>query len=248
MSPAISLENIRLRYGRVEVLAGLSLQIDAGENVVLVGPSGSGKSTLLRVILGLEAPDGGAVRLGDETVTQGRRRILAPPERRGLAVVFQDLALWPHLTVEAHLAFCLAVRKIPLDVSVGRIRTMLERVGLSDKAGRFPGELSGGERQRVAIARALVHEPRAVLLDEPLANLDVVLRADLIGLLRALFVEREMTALYVTHESREAAAFDARIAVLEGGRIVADGQASELAAAPPTPFVRALLAESTRGP
>ena len=169
-----------------------------------------------------------------------------PPERRGLAVVFQDLALWPHLTVEAHLTFCLAVRKIPRDVRVGRVRTMLERVGLDDKAGRFPGELSGGERQRVAIARALVHEPRAVLFDEPLVNLDIVLRADLIALLRALFAERETTALYVTHESREAAAFDARIAVLEGGRIVADGLPAELAATPPTPFVRALFAESSR--
>ncbi len=247
MSPTISLENIRLRYGRLDVLAGLSIHIDAGENVVLVGPSGSGKSTLLRVILGLEAPDGGTVRLGDETVTEGRR-ILVPPERRGLAVVFQDLALWPHLTVEAHLAFCLAVRKIPREVRVGRIRTMLERVGLGDKAGRFPGELYGGERQRVAIARALVHQPRAVLFDEPLTNLDVVLRADLVPLLRTLFAERETTALYVTHESREAVAFDARIAVLEGGRLVADGLPSDLAANPPTPFVRTFFAELAPGP
>ena len=247
MSPTISLENIRLRYGRLEVLAGLSIHIDAGENVVLVGPSGSGKSTLLRVILGLEAPDGGTVRLGDETVTEGRR-ILVPPQRRGLAVVFQDLALWPHLTVEAHLAFGFDVRKIPREVRVEHIRTMLERVGLGDKAGRFPGELSGGERQRVAIARALVHQPRAVLFDEPLTNLDVVLRADLIALLRTLFAERETTALYVTHESREAVAFDARIAVLEGGRLVADGLPSDLAAKPPTPFVRAFFAESAPRP
>ena len=242
MSPTISLENIRLRYGRLDVLAGLSLHIDPGETVVLVGPSGSGKSTALRVILGLEAPEGGTVRLGDETVTEGRR-ILVPPERRGLAIVFQDLALWPHLTVEAQLAFGFDVRKIPREVRVERIRTMLERVGLGDKAGRFPGELSGGERQRVAIARALVHQPRAVLFDEPLTNLDVVLRADLIALLRTLFAERETTALYVTHDSREAVAFDARIAVLEEGRIVADGLPFELAANPPTPFVRALFAE-----
>ncbi len=124
MSPTISLENIRLRYGRLDVLAGLSLHIDPGETVVLVGPSGSGKSTALRVILGLVAPDGGTVRLGDETVTEGGR-ILVPPERRGLAVVFQDLALWPHLTVEAHLAFGFDVSKIPREVRVERIRTML---------------------------------------------------------------------------------------------------------------------------
>ncbi len=243
MSPAISLENIRLRRGHLEVLAGLSLHIDAGETVVLVGPSGSGKSTALRVILGLVAPDVGTVHLVGETVTHGRR-ILVPPERRGLAVVFQDLALWPHLTVEAHLDFGLDARKIPREERVERVRTMLERVGLGDKAGRFPGELSGGERQRVAIARALVHQPRAVLLDEPLSNLDVVLRADLIALLRTLFAEGETTALYVTHESREAVAFDARIAVLEGGRIVADGLPAELAATRPTPFVRALFVES----
>ncbi len=125
---------------------------------------------------------------------------------------------------------------------------MLQRVGLGDKAGRFPGELSGGERQRVAIARALVHQPRAVLFDEPLANLDMVLRADLIALLRTLFAEKETTALYVTHESREALAFDARIAVLEEGRLVADGLPSDLAANPPTPFVRAFFAELAPGP
>ena len=246
MSPAISLENIQLRHGRLDVLAGLSLHIDPGETIVLVGPSGSGKSTALRVILGLVAPDGGTVRLGDEIVTEGRR-ILVPPERRGLAVVFQDLALWPHLTVEAHLGFGLDVHKIPPEVRVERIRTMLERVGLGEKAGRFPSELSGGERQRVAMARALVHQPRAVLFDEPLTNLDVELRADLVPLLRTLFAERQTTALYVTHESREAVAFDARIAVLEGGRIVADGLPAELAVTPSTPFVRALFAESTPG-
>ncbi|MBW2422236.1 MAG: ABC transporter ATP-binding protein [Deltaproteobacteria bacterium] len=243
MSLAISLQNIRMGYGHLEVLAGLSLHISAGETLVLVGPSGSGKSTALRVILGLVAPDGGVVRVGDETVTEGRR-ILVPPERRGLAVVFQDLALWPHLTVEAHLDFGLRARKIPREVRVQSIRTMLERVGLGDKTGRFPGELSGGEQQRVAIARALVHQPRAILLDEPLTNLDVVLRADLVALLRTLVAEKETTALYVTHEIREAVAFNTRIAVLEEGRIVADGPPGELASRPPTPFVRALFADS----
>jgi iron(III) transport system ATP-binding protein len=242
MTPAISLEDTWLRRGTADVLAGFSLRLAAGETVALLGPSGSGKTTALRIALGLLAPDRGFVRIGDEIVSEGRR-VLVPPERRGLAVVFQDLALWPHFTVAQNLAFGLDTRKTPRSARDSRILAMLERVGLANEASRYPGELSGGERQRVAIARALVVEPRAVLLDEPLANVDVVLRSELLALFRSLFMERLTTAVYVTHEIRDAIALGVRIAVLEQGRVIAQGTAEELADAPPTRFVRALFAE-----
>ncbi len=242
MTAAIALEDIVVRYDRVDVLRGVSLQIATGEIVALVGPSGSGKSTALRVILGFIAPREGIVRLDSQMASEPGRIIVAP-EDRGLAVVFQDLALWPHMTVEDNLGFGLESRRAPRAERRERIHNMLDRVGLADKAARHPGQLSGGERQRVAIARALVLQPRAVLFDEPLTNLDVLLRRDLFSLLRSLLKETGAAALYVTHEIREALALGARIAVLEQGRIVADGLAHELADAPPTPFVQALLSD-----
>ena len=246
MTEAIALEDVRFRRADLDVLTGLSLRIDVGEIVVLVGPSGSGKTTVLRVILGLLAPHHGVVRLAGEVVSESGRAVV-PPERRDLAVVFQDLALWPHLTVQQNLGFGLEMRRTSRSERENQIRAMLQRVGLADKARRLPGQLSGGEQQRVAIARALVLRPRAVLLDEPLTNLDVVLRAELLGLLRVLLVESGVTALYVTHDVREAVALRARMVVLENGRIVADGAPGALAQKPATPFVSALFAEGTFG-
>jgi iron(III) transport system ATP-binding protein len=243
MTAAIELENVWARPDRADVLTGLSLRIEPGETVALIGPSGGGKTTVLRVILGLLAAERGTVRLNGELVSDNRR-ILVPPERRGLAVVFQDLALWPHLTVEQNLTFGLEAARVPRAVRKQRAANMLERVGLSGKAHRLPGQLSGGEQQRVAIARALVLEPGAVLLDEPLTNLDVVLRAELITLLRSLLAETGATALYVTHQVREAVLLGARIMILEQGRIIAQGRAEQLAEVPPSPFVRALFADS----
>jgi len=164
-----------------------------------------------------------------------------PPEERGLAVVFQDLALWPHLTVRGNLGFGLAARRVPHREREGRIGGILERLGIADKADRYPGGLSGGERQRVAIARALVLEPRAILLDEPLSNLDVTLKRELLALFRELFREEGSTALYVTHDLREAASLGDRIAVMASGRIAQVGTFDELCASPANPFVRSLI-------
>lgn len=245
MNEILALENVSFRRGPVNVLADVTLCIDRGETVALIGPSGSGKSTVLRILLGLLAPEGGKVRIDGEIVSQDGR-ILVPPDRRGLGVVFQDLALWPHLTVHENLAFGLEARGTSRQRRDDAIGEMLQRVGLADKRQRYPGQLSGGEQQRVAIARALVLQPRAVLLDEPLTNLDVLLRSGLLGLLRSLLSETGMTALYVTHDVREALALEARLVVLEGGRIAADGKADDLARAPATPFIRALFAEGGR--
>jgi len=240
MNPAISLEGIHFHYHGKAVLSDLHLSVEDGQVLALLGPSGCGKTTVLRLILGLVAPARGIVRLGDVVASVGSRLRVAP-EERGLAVVFQDLALWPHLTIRGNLSFGLAARGVSRREAAPRIAAILERLGLADKADRYPGELSGGERQRVAIARALVLEPRAVLLDEPLSNLDVTLKRELLSLFRALFQERRSTAIFVTHDLREAASIGDRIAVMESGRIAHAGMLSELRKNPGGAFVRDLM-------
>ena len=240
MSARLALCDVHVRISSDDILAGVSLSLAAGEILALLGPSGSGKTTLVRVALGLVAPDRGSVLLDGERAS-GDGRILVAPEARGLAVVFQDLALWPHLTVEGNLRFGLRARGVPREESRARIAAILERVGLRALGRRHPGELSGGERQRVAIARALVLEPRAVLMDEPLANLDVTLKRELGDLFRDLLAERGTAALYVTHDPREALGLTRQWAILERGRIVQQGGIAELRARPGSAFVRALL-------
>jgi iron(III) transport system ATP-binding protein len=240
VSSAIAIEGIRLRYAGRLVIDGLSLTIEPGEVVSLLGPSGSGKTSVLRVILGFATPETGIVRLFGEVASR-EGRLLVLPEDRGLAVVFQDLALWPHLSVAGNLAFGLESKGVPRPKRDARIRAILERVGLGGKEHSHPGQLSGGERQRVAIARALVLEPRAVLLDEPLSNLDVALKRELLSVFRDLLKERRTTALYVTHDLREALALGDRIAVMEQGRVVQEGTLDSLRARPASSFVRGLL-------
>jgi iron(III) transport system ATP-binding protein len=240
---AVAFEGVSLLRGGRSVLADVSLVAGEGEVVAVLGPSGSGKTSLLRTGLGLVAPSSGTVRVGDRVASQDGR-VLVPPEERHLSVVFQDLALWPHLTVEGNLGFGLVARRVAKKAARSRTAAMLERVGLGGSGRRFPGELSGGERQRVAIARALVLEPEAVLLDEPLSNVDVDLRQELLTLFRTLFRERQASVLYVTHDLREAEAIADRIAVLEGGRLVQHGTAADLRRQAATPFVEALVADA----
>jgi ABC-type sugar transport system ATPase subunit len=242
MNPAISLENVQFHYDGKRVLADFHLSVENGQVLALLGPSGCGKTTVLRLVLGLAVPAAGIVRLGGTIVSEGRR-LRVPPEERGLSVVFQDLALWPHLTVRGNLDFGLAARGVPLPERESRITAILERLALADKASRYPGELSGGERQRVAIARALVLDPQAVLLDEPLSNLDVALKRGFLSLFRNLFQERHCTAIYVTHDLREAASLGDQIAVMESGRITQVGTFSELREQPASAFVKGLVGD-----
>jgi iron(III) transport system ATP-binding protein len=240
VSAALALEGVTLAYRGQTVLEAVDLHVASGEVLALLGPSASGKTSVLRVLLGFAVPRAGTVRVGEQVVSRDGG-VLVAPEDRGLAVVFQDLALWPHLAVEGNLAFGLAARGVPARARADRIATILGRVGLVGAQRRYPGELSGGQRQRVAIARALVIEPRAVLLDEPLANVDVDLRRELLDLLRELFRETGTTAIHVTHDLREASALAQRFAVIEGGRIVQQGRLEDLRRGPATRFVRALL-------
>ena len=240
MTTAITLEKVGLIYADRPILQDVSLSLQEGEVLSLLGPSGSGKTSVLRIVLGFVPPSRGSVRVAGR-VASADGRILTPPEERNLAVVFQDLALWPHLSVSGQLAFVLESRGVPRLERAVRIEAMLNRVGLAGKERSYPGELSGGEKQRVAIARALVLEPRAVLLDEPLSNVDVDLKRELLKFFRELLRERGTTALYVTHDLREAAALGDRIAVMDGGRIVQDGTLDELRTRPANDFVRALV-------
>ncbi len=239
-SAAFALDGAVVRLGGRPALRGVDLAVRPGETLPLLGPSGSGKSTLVRAILGLVALDAGRVLLRGRVATEGRRLRL-PPEARGLGVVFQDLALWPHLTVAGHLRFVLRARGLPRSEEADRIAATLAQVGIADLAGRRPGELSGGERQRVALARALVADPDIVLFDEPTASLDVHLRGEVLALVAELLGRRGAAALWVTHDPREALILGERIAVMEAGRIVQQGAAAELRADPATPFVRAAL-------
>jgi iron(III) transport system ATP-binding protein len=240
MTQVISLEGVWLKLGAAPVLSGLSLALEPGEVLALLGPSGAGKTTVVRLILGFIAPERGSVRLNG-AVASADGRILRLPEERNLAVVLQELALWPHLTVAGNLGFGLEARGVPRAVREARIADMTRRVGLAGKEDRRPAQLSGGERQRVAIARALVLDPQAVLFDEPLTNLDVSLRRELLALVRGLLEERGVPALYVTHEPREAVCVGDRIAVMGDGRVVQTGTVDALRANPVNEFVGRLL-------
>lgn len=217
----------RFADGRA-ILRDASLHAPAGKVTALLGASGAGKSTLLRVLAGLDAPDEGEVRLGEETLSRPGR--VTPPEARGIGLVFQDYALFPHLTAAQNVAFGLSRR--PAAERATRAHAGLARVGLDHRAGAFPHELSGGEQQRVALARALAPEPAAVLLDEPFSSLDPGLRAEVRDATFAALKAAGVTALLVTHDAQEALDVADWLAVMDGGTVVQEGAAEALYARP----------------
>ncbi|MBI3202841.1 MAG: ABC transporter ATP-binding protein [Myxococcales bacterium] len=238
MTAIVELEGVTLVANGQRIVDDISLAVESGEVVALAGPSGSGKTSILRMVLGLVAPTRGVVRLRGKEVSRDGR-VLVPPEERGLAMVFQDLALWPHLSVLGNVAFALETRGVPKRDRDLRVSVALERVGLAGFDRRAPATLSGGERQRVAIARALVAASDLMLFDEALASLDLAIEEELLALLDGILREQASAALYVSHEPREARRLARRIAVLERGRLVQLGTPSELLAQPRTSFVRA---------
>ncbi|MCP4198166.1 MAG: ABC transporter ATP-binding protein [Proteobacteria bacterium] len=240
MKTVLSLVDVTFEHKNDKLFDGLTFKIKSGEIVSLLGPSGSGKSTMIRLFLGFAAPNKGDVNVGGRIVSSNGR-VLVPPEERNLAVVFQDLALWPHLSVQGNLDFGLKAKRIEKPEREQQIFEMLARLGLQGKAHRYPDQLSGGEKQRVAIARALSLDPSAILLDEPLSNLDAALKRELMTVFRELFKEHDVTALYVTHDLREAAALGDRIVVIESGRLVQEGTLADLRRTQATAFVKDLL-------
>jgi ABC-type Fe3+/spermidine/putrescine transport system ATPase subunit len=215
----IELRAVSKAYNGRSVIDGLSVSVERGERVAVVGPSGCGKTTLLRLVAGLEIPTAGAISI-DAALVSDRGRNLVEPEQRRIGMVFQDLALWPNMTVYQHLDFALRYgrRNKPTDRPV-RIREALQMVRMADRAGAKPEELSGGEQQRVALARALVANPAIVLMDEPLSSLDPVLNLHLRQEILRLHAELGFTLVYVTHSQEEAGHVGSRVLVLRQGKI-----------------------------
>ncbi len=203
----------------------------------VVGPSGSGKSTLLRLVAGLAPPDAGTIRLGERTLDDVEGGARLPSGRRNISVVFQEYALFPHLSVERNVAYGLEARRVRRAERRNRVGSTLERLGLANLANERPAQLSGGQRQRVALARALVLEPSALLLDEPLAALDVQTRTSVRGELRSVLADLAIPTVLVTHDYADALVFRERIVILVDGRVVQDGSHADLLAHPHTRFV-----------
>ena len=229
-------EDLHLRLGDNEVLKGVNLTVSPSQVAALLGPSGSGKTTLLRAIAGLETPHKGAIRIGNNVLFDAARGIDLPAEKRGLGLVFQSYALWPHRTVFDNVAYGLRLRGTASDVIKRRVESALAQIGLAHLAARYPHQLSGGQQQRVAIARALVYAPPLILLDEPLSNLDAKLREEARAWLRTLIVTLGLSAICVTHDQVEAMAIADRITLLNGGIIEQEGTPTALYNDPRTLF------------
>jgi iron(III) transport system ATP-binding protein len=241
---SVTLTDVSLVYPNGTIgLAGIDLAIADGEFVALVGPSGSGKTTLLRAIAGFLSPTSGSIHLDDTLVAS--RSVLIAPEKRGLGMVFQQHAVWPHWSVEQNIAYPLVLAKVPRAERAARVAEVMELVGLTGFGKRNPATLSGGQRQRVALARAIVGRPRVLLLDEALSALDEPLRDSLRLELQSLTRSIGLTVVHVTHDREEALALADRIVVLDGGRIQQVGSPVELVTRPVTAEVARFLSDAT---
>jgi iron(III) transport system ATP-binding protein len=237
---AVRLEALTKRYGEnVAAVRDLTLEVRHGELLSLLGPSGCGKTTTLRLIAGFLAPDAGEIWLGDRRLSSPGQAV--PPERRGMSMLFQSYAVWPHKTVAENVTYGLKFRGVPRAEWPRRLREALALVRLDGFAERYPGELSGGQQQRVALARALVVEPTILLLDEPLSNLDAHLREEMRFEIRQLHEASHITTVYVTHDQAEAMVTSDRIAVMNAGRVEQVGTPAEVYERPATAFVAAFI-------
>jgi len=239
-------KDVALRLGDNEILKGVSVAVPAGEVVALLGPSGSGKTTLLRAIAGLETPHSGSIAIGDRVFFDAARGVELPAEERGLGLVFQSYALWPHRTVFDNVAYGLKLRGVSAAEIKTRVEKTLSQIGLGHLGARYPHQLSGGQQQRVAIARALVYEPPVILLDEPLSNLDAKLREEARAWLRTLIVTLGLSAIHVTHDQVEAMAIADRIVLLDAGIIAQEGPPTALYNEPATLFAAEFMGSNDR--
>jgi len=237
-APAVRFSDVEKRFGAVRAVDGVSLSVPRGRITALLGPSGCGKTTLLRLIAGFEAPDAGAIELDGRPVAG--TDVYVPPEVRRVGMVFQDYALFPHLTVRANIAFGLPRKARTAE----RLESLLGLVGLSAHGDRYPHELSGGEQQRVALARTLAPNPRVVLLDEPFSNLDASLRREVRGEVKSILKKLGSTVVLVTHDQEEAFELGDRVAVLDRGRLAQAGSPFEVYEQPRTPFVARFLGKA----
>ncbi len=233
--PALRIQGIRKSYGQVVAVAGIDLVVDEGEFFTLLGPSGSGKTTLLRLIAGFERPDAGRIELGGRDVTG------LPPYARDTNTVFQDYALFPHMSVAQNIGYGLRIKGVPRREREKRVQRALEMVRLAALGNRRPNQLSGGQRQRVALARAVINEPEVLLLDEPLGALDLKLRQEMQIELKQIQKEVGITFVYVTHDQEEALTMSDRMAVMSNGLIEQIGPPVEVYEQPATEFVAGFI-------
>lgn len=237
----VRVNNLTKKYGKVFAVNDVSVSIHEGEFFSFLGPSGCGKSTLLRCIAGLEIPDVGSICICDELVTSVSGKLIIPPERRNIGMVFQNYAVWPHMTVFENIAYPLKIKKKSRDEIKEQVTRTLELVRLQGLAERYPSELSGGQQQRVALARALVMNPEVMLLDEPLSNLDAKLREEMRFEIKDLQTRTGITIIYVTHDQAESMAMSNRILVMDKGAPRQIGTPREIYETPSDSFVAGFI-------
>ncbi|MEO3425839.1 ABC transporter ATP-binding protein [Enterobacter soli] len=237
--PDIQLTNLTKTYPGSDIPAvnSINLTVKDGEFMCLLGPSGCGKTTILRMIAGIEHASGGEICIGDKVVDSVARGTYVPPEKRGIGLVFQSYALWPHMTVEQNVDFGLRLQKVPAKERIARSQDVMEKLRIADYAKRFPAQLSGGQQQRVALARMLAVNPGVLLLDEPLSNLDATLRLEMRAELRRLHETFGTTNVFVSHDQWEAMTLATTIAVMSAGHMQQVGTPDEIYATPANRFV-----------
>jgi iron(III) transport system ATP-binding protein len=239
---SVDLKNLTKRYGTNAVVDDISLHIEHGKLVCLLGPSGCGKTTTLRLIAGFVEPSAGEIRVGDKLISSPAHTL--PPERRGMSMIFQSYALWPHMTVRDNIAYGLKLRKMDRATIAQKLDAILTTTKLAPLADRYPGELSGGQQQRVALARALIVEPETLLLDEPLSNLDANLREEMRFEVRRLHDTYRYTTVYVTHDQSEAMTTADLICVMNAGKIEQAGTPEDIYQRPRSEFVARFIGSS----
>ncbi len=237
--PRLALRGIGCRFGKVAAVQDVSIELRTGEFVSLLGPSGCGKTTTLRMIAGFVRPSAGTIEMDGVVISSVAASL--PPERRGMSMIFQSYAVWPHMTVAENVAFGLTLRSLPAATVREKVGHILDVVQLGAQAGRYPAALSGGQQQRVALARAMVVEPKVLLLDEPLSNLDATLREEMRFEIRRLHDTFKITTVYVTHDQSEAMVTSDRIAVMNQGRVEQIAAPYELYNRPCTRFVAGFI-------
>jgi ABC-type Fe3+/spermidine/putrescine transport system ATPase subunit len=244
--PVLRVRGLTKSYGALRVVDDVSFDVHAGEVLTLLGPSGCGKSTTLRMIAGLDQPDSGEVWVRGRLMASPANNIMVPPEGRKVGLVFQSYAIWPHMTVEENIGYPLKVRRLDRDKIANKVAEIILLVKLDGLGGRMPTELSGGQQQRVALARELVYEPDLLLPDEPLSNLDSVLRKEMRFQIKLLQSRLATTVLYVTHDQEEAMALSSRVVVMNRGRIEQVGPPAAVYEQPSTRFVQDFVGETIR--
>lgn len=242
MSYSVSIQNVVKEYGNFRAVNGVSLEVNAGEFFTLLGPSGCGKTTLLRMIAGFNSIEEGEIYFGDKLINN------VPAHKRDIGMVFQNYAIFPHMSVGDNVAYGLKERKVPAKEREERVRMALRQVQIEDLIKRIPNALSGGQQQRVALARAFVIEPNILLMDEPLSNLDAKLRVQMRGMIKKLQSELGITTIYVTHDQEEALAISDRIAVMKDGKVMQVGRPEEIYRKPENLFVANFIGTTNQLP